>query len=388
MIEFKLTEKQLAWQNKARDFAKAEVKPIALSLDRKHSGEFYWDIVKKAVEYGLAWLDIPKKWGGVEVNPDCVTKAIILEEIAVGDAGVSFTTHFTWSHPALDMSEEMQERFLTGWCDKNNPKLVSLAISEPGAGSDMTSMITTARLEGNGWVINGTKHFISQGGVASVLVVYATIDRNLGASGIRAFIVSGDAPGITVTKPEDKMGFRSSQTAELVFNNVRVPKEYMLVGEGGKPRGIAELAQELTRARILTAGGISVGIARAAYEAVVAYFQETSERQKAALDHQIISFTLADMAALIDASRLMVWRAAWSLDHYPPAMAEAAMCKYFCSDAAMRVATDALQLIGLHGYGKDYTLEKYFRDAKLMSIYEGTNEINRLIVTRSIFPRR
>ncbi|MDD5759689.1 MAG: acyl-CoA dehydrogenase family protein [Desulfobulbaceae bacterium] len=384
MIAFQLTDEQLAWQKKARDFAEKEIKPIALKLDQVPHGQFNWDIIRKLADYGLAWINIPKKWGGQEANIDSVTQAIIIEELAAGDAGITFTAFNTWSNQFEGLSPELQDKFMKDWCDAKNPKLSAACISEPDAGSDMASIRTTAKLDGDEWVINGTKHFISQGGVASIYQVHASIDRSQRAAGIKSFILPADLPGIKIAKPEDKMGFRSSQTGEIIFNNVRVPKQYMLIES---EESYAKLAQALARARTLTAGGIGIGIARAAYETAVNYFKETPDRKKTALDHQVISFKLADMATLLDASRLMVWRAAWALDHFSPAMAEASMCKAFCSEAAMKITSDALQLLGLHGYREDMNIEKCFRDVKLMSIYEGTNEVNRLIVARSIFPR-
>jgi alkylation response protein AidB-like acyl-CoA dehydrogenase len=278
-------------------------------------------------------------------------------------------------------TEEQQKQFLPLICDTKDPGLVAFALTEPNAGSDAGSLRTEARREGDDYVLNGEKSFISNGDIARVYAVFATVDKGKGIKGITGFIVPGDAEGLTPGKIEDKMGFRSSRTAGFFLNDVRIPESYRL-GEEGK--GFIAAMKELDVLRVLSCGAVGVGVARAAYEDAVRFFKTVGDVKKV-MGQQAISFHLADMLASIEASRLMVWKNSWMLDNKIPLGAMTSLTKFYVSDTAVKVANTGVQLLGHHAYTEHYPLEKYVRDAKILQIYEGTNEITRLVASRDIF---
>jgi alkylation response protein AidB-like acyl-CoA dehydrogenase len=260
------------------------------------------------------------------------------------------------------------------------PMLGGFALTEPEAGSDAAAVKTSVKKVPGGYVLNGTKHFITNGGIADLYTVFATHDPSLGADGIDAFIVEGAWDGVKPGKKEKKMGIRASHTAQVHFEDVFVPEENRLGEEG---EGFLLAMNTLDRTRPGIAAG-AVGIARAAHEAALAYSLERKQFGRAIAKFQAISFMLADMATDIDAARLLCWRSAWQIDQGLPVLKEASMAKAYAPDVAMKVTTDAVQIFGGLGYMRDYPVEKYMRDAKIMQIYEGTAQIQRIVISRSL----
>jgi alkylation response protein AidB-like acyl-CoA dehydrogenase len=379
MIDFSLTDEQISMQKMARNFTEKEIVPLAKELDQGNGMEFSWEIYRKLAQNSLNVLMIPESYGGMGL--DCLSSAVIVEELSVGCAAIAFvsTSNFVTAYPImLSASDEQKKRYLPIFCDKTSPKLSSFALTEPNAGSDVSAIETTARLVDQNYIISGRKCFISNADLASLYIVFASTNRSLGVKGITAFILPGDSPGIQHGKIENKMGFRASHTAELILDEVRVSQSNVLGKEGA---GFKIAVKSLDLARILTGGAISVGVARAAYEVALKYARERIQFGKPIFDNQIISFMLADMATDIEVSRLLVWKAAYLMDKSLPFTKEAAMAKVFSSDVAMKTTTDAVQILGGYGYMKDFPLEKYMRDAKLLQIYDGTNQIQRVVIS-------
>lgn len=379
MISFELSQDQELWRNKAKAFAEEEIRPIAWKIDKGLVKGYSSELIKKMNDQGLLSLGFPVTYGGSGL--DLLTTAIVLEELAVGDGGISFTASLnSLNSISIAGTEAQQKAFLPLITDKSKPSLISFALTEPNAGSDAGSIITTARAEGREYVLNGEKCFISNGGLASIYAVFATVDRSKGAKGITAFIVPKDSQGLSFGKIEDKMGFRSSQTASFSLADVRVPVEYRLGQEG---EGFKIAMKELDMLRVLACGAVGVGIARAAYEDSVKFFK-TVGNIKAILGQQAIAFDLADMAASIEASRLMVWKSCWLMDQRLPGTLASSLSKFYASDMAVNVANKGVKLLGHHAYTESFPLEKYVRDAKILQIYEGTNQIARLVASRGI----
>ena len=275
-------------------------------------------------------------------------------------------------------SEELKEELLPKHC--SGPNLAAFCLTESEAGSDVVSMRSTARQEGEEFVLHGTKRFITNGGVASLYSVFASEDPSLGHKGISAFMVPAHTPGISHGKKEDKMGQRATDTREVIFDNVRVPARYRL-GQGRDGFKISMMTLDESRAGV---GAGAVGIARAALQAAVAFSKERVQFGKPIATQQAIQFMLADIAMKIEAARLLCWYAAWLHDHGHRNTKESAMAKCFAGDIAMQVATDAVQILGGYGYMKEYHVERYMRDAKLHQIFEGTNQIQRLVIARQL----
>jgi alkylation response protein AidB-like acyl-CoA dehydrogenase len=379
MVDISLTEEQISMQKMARDFTKKEIVPISKELDQAYEIKFNWEIYRKLAQKNFNALMIPERYGGAGL--DCLSSTVIVEELAVGCAGIAFTSasNFVTAFPIISAgNDEQKDRFLPIFCDKVSPKLSGFALTEPDAGSDVSGILTSARLTGENYLLNGRKCFISNAGLSSLYIVFAYTNKSLGVKGISAFIIPGDSEGITIGKIENKMGFRASQTAELVLDNVSVPRSNLLGEEG---RGFRIALKGLDLARIVTGGAISVGVARAAYEVALQYSKERIQFGKSIFENQIISFMLADMIINIEAGRLLVWKAAYLMDRGLPFTRESAIAKVFSSDAAMKITTDAVQILGGYGYMKDYPVEKYMRDAKLLQIYDGTNQIQRVVIS-------
>lgn len=380
MIGFELSDEQREMRDLAHRFAEKEIRPIAAEYDELE--EVPWDLLKKAAQTGLTSFFIPEKYGGGGMD-DTLSHCLIGEEIAWGCAGV-YTILDATSLCAVPIliagTEDQKSIFLPRLCDPKEPVLGAFALTEPSAGSDPASLSTEARREGNEYVLNGYKTFITNGGIAGLYVVFATVDISRGQKGITAFIVEGDTPGLIPGAKEKKMGIRASHTATLAFEDMRVPVANRL-GEEGEGFKIAMQTFERTRTDVAIGG---VGVARAAFEYATDYAQERIQFGKPIIHHQAVGFMLADMATNIEAARLLCWQAAVLADEGKPCTKEASMAKAFAGDTAMQVTTDAVQVLGGYGYSREYPVEKWMRDAKIMQIYEGTAQIQRLIIARSL----
>jgi acyl-CoA dehydrogenase len=377
VIDFSLTEELLEIQARARKFAQEEILPIAAEYDRK--AEVPPGIAEKAKAAGLINVTIPKEYGGMSYG--ALESAIIAEELGAACAGISITilvNGLALTPLLLAGTEEQKERFLRPVAE--GAKLAAFCLTEREAGSDAGSIQTTALPDGDDLVINGQKCFITSGQLAEVMTVFALTDPDRGPRGISAIVVPADTPGIHVTKVEDKMGQRASNTAELTFENVRVPQANLL-GKPGRGFSIALNTLDFGRSGV---AALSVGVARAALEYATAYAKERQQFGAPIITNQGVSFMLADMAMKVEAARLLTWQAAWNADQGNKATAKSAMAKCFASDTAMEVTTHAVQILGGYGYMKDYPVEKLMRDAKLLQIYEGTNQIQRMVIARQL----
>lgn len=377
MIDFSLTEEQKALQEMAREFAEKEMKPNAAKYDKGE--EFPEDVMKKAFEVGFLTCTIPSEYGGGGLSD--IDTVIISEELAAGCAGMYTTmmvNALAYTPVILYGTHEQKKQFLTPQTEKMS--FASFCLTEREAGSDASSLKTKAEKVGSEYIINGSKCFISNAEIASFYVVFANSNPERGARGISAFVVPRETPGLTVGKVEDKMGHRASNTAELYFDNVKVPEENLL-GKEGIGFIIAMRTLDKTRAPVGAAG---VGVARAALEYAISYAKTRKQFGKPIALFQHTAFQIAQMAMEINAARHLVWHAAWLIDHGKPCGKESAMAKTFGSDVAMKVTTEALQILGGYGYMKDYPMEKLMRDAKLLQIYEGTNEVQRLVISREV----
>ncbi|MBI5303050.1 MAG: acyl-CoA dehydrogenase family protein [Chloroflexi bacterium] len=381
MLGFDLTEEQLRMKEMAHEFAEKEIRPVAPEYDEKE--EFPWSVMCKAADVGLLGYQIPDEYGGAGVTSH-LTDCIVSEELFWGCAGTatSMGAIMLGALPILIAGNEAQKKkyltMLTGRRKNGNPMLGAYALTEPEAGSDAASIKTSSRKVDGGYIINGTKHFITNGGIADVYVVFATQDPGKGADGIDAYIVEGGYDGVKPGKKEKKMGIRASHTAQVHFEDVFVPAENRLGEEG---EGFFIAMQTFDHSRPVIATG-AVGVARAAFDFALAYAQERKQFGRPIAKQQVIQFMLADMATEIDAARLLCWRAAWLLDQGEPNNKEASMAKQYAADMCMKVTTDAVQIVGGMGYMRDYPVEKFMRDAKIMQIYEGTSQIQKLIVSR------
>jgi acyl-CoA dehydrogenase len=377
VIDFTLTEEQKACQKLVRNFAQREIVPIAHELDeeQRHSPE----IVEKYYAIGLLHHAIPEEYGGAGLGS--LDGCIINEELGAACGGIAAClngnvlglTPFLIAG-SLELKEELLPQHTSG------PNLGAFCLTEADAGSDVASLRTTAVLEGDEYILNGNKRFITNGGVASLYSVFATEDPEMGYKGISAFMVPAATPGITKGKKENKMGQRATDTREVIFDNVRIPARYRL-GDGFDGFKIAMKTLDDSRAGV---GAAAVGIARAALEAASAYTKERVQFGKPIAAQQGLQFMLADMAIKVHAARLLCWHAAWLHDNGQRNTLESAIAKCFAGDTAMAVTTDAVQILGGYGYMKEYPVEKYMRDAKLHQIYEGTNQIQRLVIARQI----
>jgi len=377
VIDFSLSEDQIALQTMAHEFAEKEMRPNAAKYDKGE--EYPWDIVQKAFEVGLISCEIPEEFGGGGLSH--LDTVILSEELAWGCAGMYTTimaTSLAFTPIILFGTNEQKEKFLRPCTEKAS--LAAFCLTEREAGSDAGSLKTKADKVGDEYVINGSKCFITNGGVAELYVVFALTDPEKGARGMSAFVVPRDTKGIVIGKEEDKMGHRASNTCELFFEDVKVPAANLLAKEG-LGFVVAMKTLDSTRAPV-GAGG--VGVARAALEHAVEYARTRIQFGKPIALFQDIAFKIAQMAADIEASRFLVWNAAWRLDQGLSVGKESAIAKFFASDIAMKTTNTALEIFGGYGYMKDYPMEKLMRDAKLLQIYEGTNSIQRLVVSREV----
>ncbi|MBX6394390.1 MAG: acyl-CoA dehydrogenase [Alicyclobacillaceae bacterium] len=377
-MNFDLTAEQRMIRDMVREFAEAEVAPKAAEVDR--TGRFPVETFEKMGKLGLLGIPFPEEYGGA--GGDTVSYALAVEEIgrACGSTGLSYAAHVSLgSYPIYAFGTEQQKRdYLVPLA--RGEALGGFGLTEPGAGSDASGTRTTAVLEDGYWRLNGSKCFITNAGYARTVVVTAVTDRSKGAKGISAFIVPTNTPGFKVTGTYEKLGLRGSNTVEFVLEDVRIPEDHLL---GTLDEGYKQFLITLDGGRI-SIGALAVGIARAAYEAALAYAKERVQFGQSISKFQAIQFKLADMAMHIELARTMVLKAAWLKDQGRPFKKEAAMAKLFASEMCMRTCDQALQIHGGYGYMKDFPVERYFRDAKLMEIGEGTSEIQRLVIAREI----
>jgi acyl-CoA dehydrogenase len=380
-VSFGLTDEQRDLRALAHEFAEKEIRPRAAEYD-EHSTHPV-DVIAKAHELGLMNVHIPEEFGGPGLS--IFDGILVGEELSWGCSGitVSIIANTLGAAPVvLAGSDEQKREWLTPLMEK--PILCSFALTEPNAGSDVSGIQTTAVRDGDDYVLNGSKMFISNAGHAAWMVVFASTDKSKGHRGLSAFIVPAEADGFTVEKHLDKMGQRATDTSAVAFQDVRVPAAYRLGEEG---EGFKIAMRTLDHTRPGTAIG-AVGVARAAYELSVDYSRERVQFGQPIAMNQGVNFLIADMAAEIEAARLLTWQAAWLLDQGKRATLQSSFAKRFASDTAMKVTTDAVQIFGGYGYMKEYPVEKLMRDAKLFQIYEGTSQIQRLVIAREIyFPR-
>jgi acyl-CoA dehydrogenase len=380
MISFELSDEQKAMRNVAHEFAEKEIRPAAAEYDEEE--KYPEHFIEKAFKAGMTYLYVPEEFGGQGM--DFLTACIVNEELSWGCCGFAtiLGANGLGITPLLVAgSEEQKRRYLPGLTSR--PSLAAMALTEPEAGSDASAVKTTAVRDGDDYVLNGTKCFISNGGLADLTTVYATTDPSRGVRGLSCFLVPGDNAGISGGKKERKMGIRASVTSEVILSDCRVPAGDLL-GEEGKGFKIAMIT--LDKARVNVASG-SVGIARAAMEAAVDDAKQRVQFGKPVAENQAVQFMLADMSMEIEVGRLMYMKAAWMETQDMPFTRESAFAKTFCSDMAMRVTTDVVQVFGGYGYMRDYPAEKYMRDAKINQIWDGTNQIQRIVMARSLLGR-
>jgi alkylation response protein AidB-like acyl-CoA dehydrogenase len=377
-MNFNFTEEQRLFQKTIREFCKKEIQPIADKIDKEEY--FPKELYKKMGQMGLLAMTVPQEYGGAGI--DRVSYMIALEEISrfCGSTGITVEAHNSLGvgHIYERGTEEQRKKYLPSLL--NGDGIAAWALSEPNAGSDAASLQTTAVLDGDEWVLNGTKQFITSGDIALVTTVMAKTDKDQGAKGISAFIIEKDTPGFKIGQLEDKLGLRGSHTAELILEDCRVPKENMLDKQG---MGFIGAMNILDRGRTAI-GAMSVGIARGAYEDALDYAKQRQQFGKPIGKNQAIQWMLADMATSIDAARLLVHRAAFMEDQSVRFTKEAAMAKLFASDIAMNATIKAMQIFGGYGYTREYSVERYYRDIKLCQIGEGTSEVQRMVIARQL----
>ncbi|HVD49390.1 MAG TPA: acyl-CoA dehydrogenase family protein [Gaiellaceae bacterium] len=377
-ISFALTEEQRALRELAHEFAEKEIRPKAAEYDEHQTHPA--DVIAKAHEVGLMNPHVPEELGGAGLG--AMEGALIGEELSWGCSGIATAViaNILGALPMLIAGTEEQRR---EWLPPllEEPILCSFALTEPNAGSDVSGIQTTATRHGDDYVLNGSKMFITNAGRASWVIVFASTDKSAGHRGLTAFIVPSDTEGLTVEKHLDKMGQRATDTSALAFQDVKVPAANRLGEEG---QGFKIAMQTLDHTRPGTAAG-AVGVARAAFDHAVEYARERVQFGQPIAMNQGVNFLVADMAAEIAAARLLTWQAAWMLDQGQRATLQSSYAKRFAADTAMKVTTDAVQIFGGYGYMKEYPVEKLMRDAKLFQIYEGTSQIQRLVIAREIF---
>jgi acyl-CoA dehydrogenase len=381
VVDFTLTEEQKSLREMAHDFAQKEIRPVAWEYDK--DGTWPQELVEKAWELGLLNTHLPEQYGGPGLS--FLDGCIIEEELSWGCSGITTSlaaNGLACAPIALAASEELKKEYFGRLAEA--PLLASFCLTEPDAGSDVSGMKTTAVRKGDKWVINGSKCFITNGSYANWYTVYAKTDKEAGHRGISCFIVPRDA-GVVVDKKEDKMGQRASNTATVSFNDVEIPLDH-LVGEENKGFKIAMMTLDRTRPGV---GAMAVGVARAAMEFAIEYSKERVQFGVPIAMHQAIQFMIADMATKVHLSRLATWNGAVLLDQGKRNTLESSHAKRFAADSAMEVTTDAVQVYGGYGFIKEYPVEKLMRDAKILQLYEGTAQIQRLVIAReTLLPRR
>jgi acyl-CoA dehydrogenase len=392
-VDFRLTDEQLEWQAYCHKFAEEVIRPVAAKYDREQSVP--WDVIKEARKWKLHGMEYLEKMAN---DPGGLNGVIYAEELHWGCAGIALAISAS-SLAAAGIASSGTPEQIGKWLPEcyglgDEIKLGAYAVTEAGAGSDVKSLRTTAKLDGDEWVLNGTKVFISNGGIADVTVVVATVDPELGHRGQASFVVPKGTPGLSQGKKEDKIGIRASQTAEVVLDDCRIPVEYLLGGmdklnakleraRSGKSSGRASGALatfEITRPLV---GASALGIGRASYEWTLEYLEDKEEFGEQLMEQQRIQQTLADVATELDAARMLVWRAAWmGRNGIPMTAGEGSMSKLKGGDVTMWVTEAVMDLVGPYAQSTDCPLEKWFRDAKIYQIFEGTAQVQRLVVSR------
>lgn len=391
-MDFRLTDEQLEFQRYCRKFASEVIRPVAAKYDREEAVP--WPVIKQAREWKLHGLDHIQRMAS---DPDGLMNVIYAEELHWGCAGIALAISASTLAAAGIASSGTPEQ-IAKWVPEcyglgDEIKMGAYAVTEPGAGSDVKSLRTTAKLEGDEWVLNGTKVFISNGGIADVTVVVATVDPELGHRGQASFVVPKGTPGLRQGKKESKLGIRASQTAEVILEDCRIPVEYLLGGmdklnkklerarSGQKAGSSNALATfEITRPLV---GASALGIAQAAYEWTLEYLETQADEGGPLLDQQRVQQTIADVATEIEAARLLVWRAAWmGRNGIPMTGGQGSMSKLKGGDVAMWATTTLMDLVGPYAQTTDCPLEKWFRDAKIYQIFEGTAQVQRLVISR------
>jgi acyl-CoA dehydrogenase len=377
VVDFTLTDEQKDLRELAHNFAEKEIRKVAWEYDKE--GTWPQEIIDKAWEVGLMNTHIPEAYGGPGL--DYLSGCLIEEEMGWGCSGIgtSLMANGLASAPiALGGSEETKKKYL-GMLTEDK-KLASFCLTEPDAGSDVSGMKTRAVKKGDKYVISGSKCFITNGSYADYFTVYAKTDPEAGHRGISAFVVDADLPGVTVDKKEDKMGQRASNTATISFDEVEIPAEN-LIGEENKGFKLAMMTLDRTRPGV---SAMAVGIGRAAFEYAAGYSKERVQFGVPIAMHQAIQFMIADMATKVDAGRLLVWNSAVLLDQGKRNTLVSSEAKRFAADSAMEITVDAVQVYGGYGFIKEYPVEKLMRDAKIMQLYEGTSQIQRLVIAKEV----
>jgi acyl-CoA dehydrogenase len=392
-VDFRLTDEQLEWQQHCRRFSEEVIRPVAAKHDREQSVP--WDVIREARRWNLSGLDYIQKMGS---DPQGMLGVIYAEELHWGCAGIALAISASGLAAAGIASSGTPEQ-IARWVPEcygegDDVKLGAYAVTEAGAGSDVKSLRTTARLDGDEWVLNGTKVFISNGGIADVTVVVATVDAELGHRGQASFVVPKETPGFSQGKKEDKLGIRASHTAEVVLEDCRIPVDYLLGGmdkldrkleraRSGQSSGRASGALatfEITRPLV---GASALGIAQAAYEWTLAHLEDKVEDGVPLMEQQRVQQVLADVATEIEAARMLVWRAAWmGRNGVPMTGGQGSMSKLKAGDVTMWATTTLMDLVGAYAQSTECPLEKWFRDAKIYQIFEGTAQVQRLVVSR------
>lgn len=378
-MNFDLTNDQKMLQDQVRKFAQTELAPLAAEIDK--SAEFPWATLKKMAQLGLLGVIVPEQYGGSGF--DFVSLAIAIEEIsrACASTGVIVAVNNSLTtYPILQFgNEDQKKKFLPPLC--SGEKIGAFGLTEPNAGSDVAAMESTARLEGDHYILNGTKRFITNGGEAGTYVVFAYTNKEMKHKGMSAFVVARDAPGFSLGNHEDLMGIRATANCELIFEDVKVPKENILGKEGD---GFKICMNTLDVSRI-DIGAQAVGIAQAALDEALKYSKERKVFGQPVCNFEMIQSMLAEMATRIQAARLLVHYAGYCKDKGMTRFSkEAAMSKYYASDIAVDVARKAVQIHGGYGYSKDYAVERLYRDAKILELYEGTSEVQKIVIAREL----
>jgi butyryl-CoA dehydrogenase len=380
-VDFQLSADQLAIQALARELADAEIAPNASEWDREH--RFPDELIPKLGELGLLGVCVPEEYGGA--GADFLSYILVLEELSRGDAGVGVTVAVHTSATTLPLltfgTDGQRERFVPPLA--RGEQLGAFALTEPGSGSDAGSLRTSAVPDGDGWVLNGSKQWITNGSRAGTFVLFARTDPTTsGARGVSCFVL--DAEHVRITREEEKLGLHSSTTSDLVLEDARVDRDRLLHEEG---RGFRVAMATLDGGRIGIAAQ-AIGIAQAAYDVARAYALDREQFGRRIGDFQAIQWKLADMVTEIDAARLLTYRAAWLKQEGRPHAADGAKAKLFASEMARRQTAEAIQILGGYGYTREFPVERYYRDAKVTEIYEGTSEIQRLVIARSLLGLR
>ncbi len=395
MPHFGLTEEQAEFRKWVRDFAEREIRPVAAQYDETE--DFPWPVVKKAAEIGLYGIEFYMQ---AVADESGLLLPLALENACWGCAGIGLAL-FGTGLPLSALSATGTPEQLSRWAPlmfgtPEDPKLGAFAVTEPQAGSDVSKLRTTAKRERDGWLLNGTKVFITNGGIADVHIVVATVDHSLGHRGQASFIVEPGNPGLRMGKKERKLGIRASHTAEVILGDCWVPGDQLLGGEerleaklerarSGQSTGRASGALATFEATRPSVGAQAVGIATAAWEFARDYAKEREAFGRPIIEHEGVAFRLADMVMETDAARLLVWRAAWmARSGQPFEHAEGSMSKLKAGEVAVSVTEQAIQILGGYGYIKDFPVEKWYRDAKIYTLFEGTSEIQRLVIGRAL----